>query len=377
MIDPIIPLHRHKNADSLRRHIVSQILSGGLRAGDALLSEKELSRQFGVSIRGVQTVLAQLVKEGWIYRRRRAGTYVSDSHPATAPGTASEDSAEGKYVALFMPEMLYASDSFRMDYWAELTRPLETYLSEHNVKLVYSPRIDQGLPEYLEHEADRIGVVVMAVWGGHYDLVKRFNLPSVCIISRPDIVLERNDRIEIDDLNSSTEAVRHLTDLGHERIAILTSKPDARNLHPKERLDGYERAMAEAGLSVDPDLVCYTDWSVQGGYEAMLRLLARGNRITALFAGNDRLAFGAMRAIHESRLRIPDDVSVIGFDDWELASHTDPPLTTMRVDRERYGQIAGRLVIERLLDPDRADSVQRFPAGLVVRSSTARLLEKG
>ena len=305
---------------------MEQITGGTLRAGDALLSEKALSTQFRLSVRQVQLALARLVSEGWVHRRHRAGTYVSEKVAAGHEQTSIPRSQ--KRVVIMMPEAVYRHNASRMEYWAEVVQPLERYLGENGVAVSYTPQVEQNIGLFLAQEADSIGVVVMAVSGCQYESVRELGLPSVCVMCYPGIRLERNDAILTDEVASSYAATRYLLRLGHTRIGVITSRGDARTPHCRDRLDGYANAIAEAGLVVDDDLVIYTEWSVQGGYEGMLRILARGGAgISAVFAGNDLLAFGAMRALSESRLRVPEDMSIMGFDDWTLASHSVPSLT--------------------------------------------------
>ncbi len=122
-------------------------------------------------------------------------------------------------------------------------------------------------------------------------------------------------------------ATRHLLELGHRRIAMIGG-PD-RVLCCRARLDGYRSAMEAAGLPVDPELVVRTDLTREDGQAAALALLRRADRPTAIFACNDLQALGVYQAARESELRIPDDLSVVGFDDLPIAALVEPALTTI------------------------------------------------
>jgi DNA-binding LacI/PurR family transcriptional regulator len=176
--------------------------------------------------------------------------------------------------------------------------------------------------------------------------------------------------ISLDEQAAARVAVRHLASLGHERIAVIHG-PLAEDCS-QDRNAGYAAALQAAGLEPDPALVSGGDWSATSGYEAMGRLLRAGARFTALFAQNDRMAVGAIRALREAGRRVPDDVSVIGFDDIPLASYFDPPLTTMRQDMPVIGRLAARLLIQALNQPEAPAEHVNLPAELVVRSSTRR-----
>jgi LacI family transcriptional regulator len=142
-----------------------------------------------------------------------------------------------------------------------------------------------------------------------------------------------------DDTVTAHRLTRHLIDSGHRRIAHLAyASEDYENV--VQRHAGYLRALQDAGIAPDPALVTHADISAHSGYVAMQRLMARRVEFTALFAGNDTVAFGAMRALVEAGRRIPDDVAVVGYDDIPLAPFACPPLTTMRVDPLTQGQEA-------------------------------------
>ena len=149
------------------------------------------------------------------------------------------------------------------------------------------------------------------------------------------------------DVVTSQVATKHLVDLGHRRIAHLAFAPKEFEAVALRRA-GYEKALIEGGIAPDPELVAYADISAQSGYEAMQQLLARKVDFTALFAGNDTIAFGAMRALHEAGRRIPHDVAVVGYDDIPLAAFATPPLTTLRIDPVTQGQEAVDMLLAQM-----------------------------
>ncbi|MCS7283784.1 MAG: LacI family transcriptional regulator, partial [Anaerolineae bacterium] len=134
--------------------------------------------------------------------------------------------------------------------------------------------------------------------------------------------------VRCDDRDGGYQATRYLLELGHRAIATITGPPNEECVG--DRLDGYRRALAEYALSVNERLILRGDWSAISGYRATSSLLETGVSFTAIFAQNDQMAIGAIRALREAGLQVPRDVSVIGFDDIPLASYFDPPLTTLR-----------------------------------------------
>ena len=172
----------------------------------------------------------------------------------------------------------------------------------------------------------------------------------------------------ISDTREATyRATNHLIDLGHRRIAYITGSP--RVGLGRGKLDGYRSALADHGIAADPGLVVESSQSVRDGYLAMQVLLSRGPRPTAVLGVTDAVAIGAMGAIQSTGLRIPDDLSIIGFDDIPYAASVHPALTTVHQPIEELGRLAARMLfgmIRGQAEPSRA--VLR--CALVVRATT-------
>jgi len=175
--------------------------------------------------------------------------------------------------------------------------------------------------------------------------------------------------ISLDDGHAAQTAMEHLLSLGHQNIAMIQG-PLAEDC-VQDRTAGYHASLARAGLTPNPDLIVAGDWSATSGDAAARELLRRGAPFTALFAQNDRMAVGAIRALREAGYRVPEDISVVGVDDIPLASYFDPPLTTLRQDMAAIGRLAAQSLITAIEMPE--DTPQHFSltAELVVRGSTA------
>lgn len=168
-------------------------------------------------------------------------------------------------------------------------------------------------------------------------------------------------------------ATKHLIELGHERIGVITGPREL--LCSRARLDGYRAGLETAGLSVDAELVRWSDFRVHGGYEQARVLLSLDAPPTAIVAGNDLAALGVFRAAREVGLRVPDELSVVGFDDLPLSEWTTPALTTVR---QPLGEMAGLAVRMLLEHPDENSFHRRVELAteLVVRESTARPIRR-
>src|SRR3954469_8705096 len=174
-----------------------------------------------------------------------------------------------------------------------------------------------------------------------------------------------------DNVDGAGQAVRHLHALGHRRIATITGMIESRP--GVDRLRGFRAAVKQLGLAYRDDYVRYGDFYAESGREATTNLLALDEPPTAIFAASDLMAIGAIRAAAERGLRVPGDLSIVGFDDIQLAPHVNPPLTTLRQDKLGLGAAAGDALVARIAgDPDRP-ALRTLPVELVIRGSTAIL----
>lgn len=190
------------------------------------------------------------------------------------------------------------------------------------------------------------------------------------VVTGRDLQGPRLKSISVDNFGGAMTAVRHLIALGHRRIAHIAGPPNL--AEARERAAGYRAALEEAGLRFDPALVVQGGFRAGGGLAAIHALLERANAFTAVFAGNDLSACGARKALLRYGIRVPDDVSLIGFDDLPEAIEARPALTTIRQPVFELGHAAAAALIA--LIEVKEDAAVALPAlELVVRESTRRL----
>ncbi|KFI58519.1 LacI family DNA-binding transcriptional regulator [Bifidobacterium choerinum] len=176
--------------------------------------------------------------------------------------------------------------------------------------------------------------------------------------------------VQADNWAGGVLATRHLLALGHKRIGIITGPEEM--MCSRARLDGYTSALAEQGIAVDPTLVTEGNFTTAGGYAQAMELLGNPHRPTAIFAGSDLQAMGVYEAARQNRLRIPEDLSVVGFDDVQAAAFLGPALTTVRQPLQDMAAVSTRM----LLDTAEGRPTQHhviLPTSLVVRGSTREL----
>lgn len=224
-----------------------------------------------------------------------------------------------------------------------------------------------------QHAAELAGgpvdglIIVLAVDIRSYvDRLHRQRVPFVLLDYDSDI--PGTTFITAANRQGARDAVDHLVGLGHRRIGLITGT--AGTSSARERLSGYRDALRTADIEHDRRLVVKGDFLEARGYEAMRQLLSLDDRPTAVFTSADTAAFGALRAIREAGMRVPEDISVVGFDDIPESSLVTPPLTTVRQPLWEMGATAVRL-LQRLMDePDATPRRTELATQLIVREST-------
>jgi LacI family transcriptional regulator len=201
------------------------------------------------------------------------------------------------------------------------------------------------------------------------DELRRFAIDAPMVVSGRALRGEGLFTMKLDNAMGGELATRHLIELGHTRIAHLEGPSD--HLDAVDRAMGYRRALRDAGIRVDPGLVVPAGFLAPDGLAAVERLLDSRRSFTAIFAANDECAYGAHLGLHRRGVRVPEDVSLVGFDDLPGSSFTTPPLTTVRQPLEEIGRRAARSLLDLL--HGRAPPTSDMPeVALVVRDSTRR-----
>ena len=202
------------------------------------------------------------------------------------------------------------------------------------------------------------------------EYLRQRNMPVV-MIDR-DLPNVEVDAVLTDHRLGGYLATRHLLELGHTRIACIAGPS---SITPSaERITGYRNALEEAGLPCDENLILRGDYHAQSGMETTHAILKMAPRPTAIFALNDLMALGALRAAAEEGCSVPGDLAVVGYDDLELAHFTNPPLTTIAQPKKEIGAQAIHLLVDRMSHKNRPPSRVVLPPELIVRRSTQRLM---
>lgn len=333
----------------------------------------EVARRAGVSRTTVSFVLNGVTDQG-IAEGTRERVLAVARELGYEPNAAARSLAGGRTgtIGLVLPkgEHLYV-DAFL----AQLIASVNEECRQHGLKL---------LIESTEDEGREAGAFVQLVRGRRIDglIVAHLRLSEMAHLEHlhdsgiPLVVFggELPDQgrhfptMGDDTSRSAQRAVEHLLALGHRQVAFVNyAPPEFHHVNQRER--GWRAALQARGLAVDERLCVHADLSADSGYRAAQRLLAAGAPFTALFAGNDTIAFGVLQALREAGRRVPDDVALVGYDDIPLAPFACPPLTSVRSDPIGHGRKAVEMLLAQLQGRALDGIAPLPPAELVVRAS--------
>jgi len=263
------------------------------------------------------------------------------------------------------------------EFFSEVIRGMDATARHHGFHLLLSrSHADRhGIETAMRAMRGRVDGVVAMSPDLDADSMRNFPpmLPVVVLCSAPRG--DGADSLTIDNYTGSKAMVTHLIALGHTRIAIIRGAP--RNYDAAERIRGYRLALHQAGITPDPLLAPEGGFTEAGGYSAGLELLKLKVRPTAIFAANDSMAIGALSALRESGVRIPEDIAVAGFDDIPLARYMNPPLSTVRVPTYDLGTRAVEILLHGVEHKnDHTRRRERVPTEIVIRRSSGDGLTK-
>lgn len=262
-------------------------------------------------------------------------------------------------------------------YFAEIVRSVEDHCFGAGYTLILCNTDDdphrQGVYLQVLSEKRIDGMIIIST--GEDEALRRLlqGLPIPTVLLDREIDEVHCDLVETAHLQGGLMATQHLIDLGHRRIACLAGPAD---LNPSaQRIAGWRTALAQSGLTAQAqDLLWHSDFSSQGGFTTMQSILAAPQPPTAVFVCNDLMCIGALSAAHEAGVRVPQDMSLIGFDDIELARFASPALTTIAQPKHRIGVTAVDMLLERIQGGRVQARQVLLQPELVVRHSTAGVI---
>ncbi len=349
------------------------ILNGTLKPHDQLPGEFELVEQLGVSRTTIQRAWQAAQEEGLIYRVPAKGTYVAELRP---------DQPRPKHVGFLVPQFRYTFDG-------DLLNGAEKVLRAHGYRLIFA-QTERRLEEEnrLLRSMCQEGVVGFLLWPVSGPAEDRALLDPECNV--PVVLLDRPipgqafPCVTSRNYIGGMQAMEHLLELGHQRIAFL-AWPHLDLWPIAERFRAYQDAMRNAGhqpmeplLIGEPVEASNYRRLKQEAHEDVARLavmLGHSDRPTAIFAMNDLVALLALRAADQAGLRVPGDLSIVGFDNLELTEHVVPALTTIAQDVQLMGAEAAKRLLALIAGEKAQDLFTLLPTRLIVRESTGPVNE--
>ncbi|HYF83834.1 MAG TPA: LacI family DNA-binding transcriptional regulator [Clostridia bacterium] len=257
-------------------------------------------------------------------------------------------------------------------FYAEVIEGILNELNKRSYYLMfcYYPKVDFIEYAFTQNRVD--GFVLLSPMSHNKNVISLLHEMGAPFVATSRILNEENVvYVDIDNHLGGYMAVEHLISLGHRKIGMIRNGPG--NLASSEsRFDGYKAALAKYNIPFDPDLVEIQTSSVDNGYNAMNNIFDRGMKPTGIFAASDMMAIGAANAIKEHGMHIPEDMSIVGFDDIKTAQYYNPPLTTIRQRSFEKGKKLAHLMINLLEKKKNVKSIL-LDVELVVRKSTGEL----
>jgi DNA-binding LacI/PurR family transcriptional regulator len=344
-------------------------------------TSSEVARHAGVSRTTVSFVLNNVRNQG-ISEATRERVLAAARELGYEPNAAARTLAGGGTgtVALVIPK---AAHLYVDVFLGQLAASINQECHRHGLKMLIESSDDEGRDPgaFVDLVRSRSidGLIVVNPSLPRHEHLARIADAGIPMIvfgaGLPDV--ERYHTTGNDTSVAAKLAVNHLVSLGHRAIGFVNFAPPE-YLAVNERERGWREALAENGIPADPALAVYADISAASGYRATKELLARGAAFTALFAGNDTIAFGVLRALNEAGLRVPHDIALVGYDDIPLAEFASPPLTTVRSDPIGHGRDAMQLLLALMRGEAGAPLVKHeLPVELVIRESCGARLKTG
>lgn len=321
-------------------NLKKQILSGEHPSGTLLPSEREIGEIYHVDRTTVRKAFQLLVEEKLVEKRAGKGTVVihqtEEATPAPGPVLAAPPvlpSAphQNGTIAFLLPKSNRNSDRITVPFYSQLFYSVEKNCRKLGFTLMYST-LDEtdDLEDILSRNITNIvGIMFISnISEKHIDQAIRIGIPSILINSDSSKITS----VAADNFTGTYTVCERLLQLGHRDICVLSGIEQYHSA--RERLRGVRHAMKDHGLALrEKYIISGNSWEFEGGYEATASLLRTAEKLpTAIIAFNDRLASGAMQALQQAGLRVPDDVSIIGFDNSELAMYSMPKLSSVEIN---------------------------------------------
>ena len=292
---------------------------------DKLPGERVLAKELGYSYMTIRKAIDNLVTEGLLYKVPTKGTYVADQ--------STSSKAKTRTIGYFLDSRI--AGGLSSPYYAMIFNALEKQTASKGYSLVYFTDTSESS---LHTIMQRLDGVIASCFLRVENLVQDIKA-IVPVVAIDNSVADKTiPSVIIDNFNAEVETVDYLCSLGHRRIGFMTGLEDSDV--GKNRYEGYKSGLSKHAIEMDPDLVFRGNYTFGSGVSGAAYFLTLEQRPTAIICANDSMALGAINKLHQEGLEVPDQISIIGFDDIDIARQITPPLTTVSVPVEAIARRA-------------------------------------
>jgi DNA-binding LacI/PurR family transcriptional regulator len=335
----------------------------------AKITMEEISKMAGVSLATVSRTIhsPQLVRKETRDRINRVMKKVNYVYHATAGDLSRKRSSIIGVIIPTAKSLVFSTTLFAIQETAQ-----QNYFSLITGSSKYDMQTEIRLLQQFK-ERRLAGIILTGFVRGQKHLVKELvkgGMPCVVIwdkLDDPDL-----SYVGFDNFKATYTITEYLISLRHKRIGLIIG-PYTKVERVKKRLEGFKSALKEYAIPYEPSMVIEKEPTLIEGKEAMTRLLSLSTRPTAVLAASDTLAVGALAAARDMGVRVPEDISVAGFDDIEVAGYCNPPLTTVRVPAYEIGQIAFKIILDMVNTNNNQVQQYCLDTNLIIRGSCGRL----
>ncbi|MEK6646873.1 MAG: GntR family transcriptional regulator [Candidatus Firestonebacteria bacterium] len=354
----------------LKENLQKRILANEFSVDTKLPSERELAQEYNISRISVRSAIKELENEDFLYKVRSKGTFVKNRQDFKI--------VSKKSISLLV------SPPLRMSFFSTIISGIEEAASKNDYDLFLRCTNEDTFLEkkyILElNESKNSGLIIISGANSFRNAEFFKNLAQ----KNPMVVIDMflgeipADYVFSDDEKGTYDAIMHLIELGHTRILHLAGPK--KNSTASLRIQGYKKTLQEKNIAIDTDLIRETDWSLESGYYETKKFFTNNKkRATAIFACSDEVAIGAYKAVKELGLKIPEDISLVGYANLDVGRLWEVPLTTVDQSPEKMGREAFNLLSERIERKRSFFEVKKIPVptNLIIRESCGIKLKGG
>lgn len=347
------------------KSLKSKINSSTYSAGDVLPSERELMAYYKVERITIRKALDLLVNDGLVEKIAGYGTKVKDY-------SLKYDRNQCKNILFFLPNSNDQANIFSRPFNTLLLSNIENECKNKDYSLIYSTLSDDDDLMSIVKKNQASGIILVSnINENQLKEAQHMQIPTVLVNNYH----QGFTSVVVDSEKGAFFATNHLLELNHKHIAFIGGMEGY--ITHDERLQGYKEALYEVGINWREQIIENGNWTYDGGYDAMIRILKNNtdSMPSAIFVANDIMAFGAIQAVRNNGMNVPNDISFAGFDDIENDMYFSEKLTTIRVDIKSIAMVACQTLFNNIEKNQTFNMKIVIPVELIVRNSTKRFEE--